>query len=477
MKQLFRSQIFLRLLLIGVLILSLTLSPRPRQMQIGFMNAYQAIQKPIPAQAARWLTVILAFEPWRTDLRLEAGRYAAQAGDYSAAVELLEQVEQIQGLPAQDWQTLGDAYHALEEDTRAVFAWEKALKLGADQLSIMQRLLAIHAAQGDAAAATQDIKILADLQPTDAQAQALAGLRLSAEDPLSALPYLEKAAELDDELALKVGPLRDVILNASRSDDPSYLLLAAGRQLAVLENWDLASQAFTRAVQIRPDFGEAWAFLAESLQHQGDQEQAQAKDALDQAFKTSPNSVLVHLMASLYWQRLGDDAQAQDQLQKALSLEPENAVIYVEIGNILARNGDLQEARQFFQKAVALDPQEIPYRRALVDFLLHHQLELRESALPVARQAVLLSPNDPAALDLLGETLFLLGDYHTAGRFVERALRLDAEYAPALMHLGVISIFLGDNTKALQLLTQARDLASDQPTRSQAQRLLEYYFP
>jgi Flp pilus assembly protein TadD len=182
-------------------------------------------------------------------------------------------------------------------------------------------------------------------------------------------------------------------------------------------------------------------------------------------------------MASLYWQRLGDDAQAQDQLQKALSLEPENAVIYVEIGNILARNGDLQEARQFFQKAVALDPQEIPYRRALVDFLLHHQLELRESALPVARQAVLLSPNDPAALDLLGETLFLLGDYHTAGRFVERALRLDAEYAPALMHLGVISIFLGDNTKALQLLTQARDLASDQPTRSQAQRLLEYYFP
>ena len=477
MRQLLHPPILLRLLLIGLLILLLTLSPRPWLLQASLEKAYQAVQNASPAQAAKWLPVVLAFEPWRSDLRLAAGRYAAKGGDYPAAVTFLEQAGKEQRLSPQDRLILGDAYHALEDDERAVAAWQEALEMGADQLSVIHRLLPVHQEQADAAAVTQDIKTLADLQPTNPQAQAEAGLRLAASEPLTALPYLERAAVLDQKYTLKVRPLRDAILAASRNDDPSLLLVAAGRQLGALENWDLASQAFQRAVQLRPDLGEAWAFLAESLQQPGSRDLKRAKDALGQALKYSPESVLVQIMASLYWQRQGDAAQAQDHLEKALAIEPANPVLYVEVGDLLARNGDLQEARQAFQKAVDLDPREISYRRALVDFLLHHQMDLRESTLPVARQAVLLAPNDPAALDLLGETLFLLGDYQTARRFIERALQIDTAYAPALMHLGVISIYQGDGSKARQLLTQARDLAADQATRAQAQRLLEYYFP
>ena len=477
MRQLLHPQIFLRLLLIGLLILLLTLSPRPWLLQVSLEKAYQAVQNPSPAQAAKWLPVILSFEPWRSDLRLAAGLYAAKNGDYPAAVAFLEQADKAHKLSPHERLILGDAYHALEDDERAVAAWQAALEMGADQLSVIQRLLSVHQEQADALAVNQDIKTLADLQSENPPAQAEAGLRLAASEPLLALPYLERAAVLDQGYALKFRPLRDAILAASRDDDPSLLLVTAGRQLGALENWSLASQAFQRAVELRPDFGEAWAFLAESLQQPGSQDLERAKDALDQALKYSPDSVLVQIMTSLYWQRRGDAAQAQDHLEKALALEPENPVLYVEVGDLLARSGDLQEARQAFQRAVDLDPREISYRRALVDFLLHHQMDLRESALPVARQAVLLAPNDPAALDLLGETLFLLGDYHTARRFVERALQIDTAYAPALMHLGVISIFQGESSKARQLLTQARDLAADQSTRVQAQRLLEYYFP
>jgi tetratricopeptide (TPR) repeat protein len=477
MKQLLTPQIFLRLLLIGLLVLLLTLSPRPWVLQAGLEHAYQAVQNASPAQAAKWLPVVLAFDPWRSDLRLVAGLYAAQGGDYPAAVKFLEQADKEHRLTPQDRLVLGDAYHALGDDDRAIAAWQEALEMGADQLSVMQRLLPVHQAQADPLAVTQDMKTLADLQPTNPQAQAEAGLRLAASEPLSALPYLERAAVLDQKYALQIRPLRDAILAASRNDDPSLLLMAAGRQLGALEKWDLASQAFQRAVRLHPDFGEAWAFLAESLQQPGSQDLGRAKEALDQALKFSPDSVLVQIMASLYWQRRGDDTLAQDHLEKALAVEPENPVLYIEVGDLLARNGDLQEARQAFQKAVDLDPQEISYRRALVDFLLHHQIDLRESALPVARQAVILAPNDPAALDLLGETLFLLGDYPTATRFVERALQIDPTYAPALMHLGVISIYQGDSSQARQLFIEARDRAADQATRTQAQRLLEYYFP
>jgi tetratricopeptide (TPR) repeat protein len=448
MRQLFHPQIFLRLLLIGLLVSFLTLSPRPWLLQASLENAYQAVLNASPAQAAKWLTVVLAFDPWRSDLQLALGRFSARGGDYPTAVAFLEKVDKEQGLSPQDQLILGDVYHALEEDDQAVAAWQAAQEKGADQLSIIQRLLPVHQARLDAAAVTQDFKILADLQLTNPQAQVEAGLRLAASEPLSALPYLERAAALDPKYTLEVQPLRDAILATSRSDDPSLLLVTAGRQLGAQEKWELASQAFQKAVQLRPDFGEAWAYLAESLQQPASQDLRRAREALDQAMRYRPDSVLVNIMASLYWQRQGDDTRAQDYLDKALAIEPENPVLYIQVGDLLARNGDIQEARQAFQKAVDLDPQDVSYRQALVDFLLHHQMDLRESALPVARQAVLFAPKDPAALDLLGQTLFLLGDYHTATRFVERALQIDNTYAPALLHLGVISFFQGDSSKA-----------------------------
>jgi tetratricopeptide (TPR) repeat protein len=477
MRQYYHPQIFLRLLLIGFLVLFLTLSPRPWLLQASLEKVYQALQSANPAQAAKWLTVVIAFDPWRSDLQLAAGRYAAQGDDYTTAVDFLEQASKEQRLSSQDKLALGDAYHGLGDEQRALRAWQTALEMGADQLSITQRMLPVHQAQADSTAVTQDIQTLADLQLTNPQAQVEAGLRLATFDPISALPYLERAVALDQKYALEFQPLRDVILVTSRSDDPSLLLVAAGRQLGALGKWDLASQAFQNAVQQRPDFGEAWAFMAESLQQSGAQDLKRAKEALEQALKYGSDSVLVNIMASLYWQRQGDDTQAQDYLEKALAIEPENPVLYIQIGDLLARKGDLQEAHQAFQKAVDLDPQNVDYRRSLVDFLLHHQIDLRESALPVARQAVLLTPKDPAALDLLGETLFLLGDYPTASRFIERALQIDGTYAPALMHLGVLSIYQADGSRAHQLFTEARDLATDQSTRDQAQRLLEYYFP
>ena len=477
MKKSIQIPVYLRLMLIGIAIILITLSPRPRLLQSGLVGAYQALQDGSPGQVARRLAVVLAFEPWRTDLRLAAGRYAAQSGDYPGAVDYLEGVAEHQRLSPQDWLVLGDAYQALGEGSQAVSAWQKAQEMGADRLGVARRLLEVHQAQGDSVAISQDLKVLADLQPQNAPAHFQAGLHLAASDPETALPYLETASTLDQELASKVRRLRDAILVAVLENDPSYRLVAAGRQLAAMEEWELASQAFQNAVQINPNYGEAWAYLAEARQHLAGGQLSLARQALENALKNSPDSVLVHILASLYWQRQGDDTQAQDQLSQALRLEPENPILYVEMGNILARNGDLDTAMQAYQKAVDLDPQDISYRRALVDFLLHHQIELRQSALPVARQAVLADPENPAALDLLGETLFLLGDYHTAGRFIERALQLDPEYAPALMHLGVVSVYLGDGSKARQLLIRARDLADDQSTLNQARRLLEYYFP
>ena len=477
MKRLRQIPVHLRLALIGILTSLVALSPQPRQLRESYGEAYRALEDASPGLAVDRLATILAFEPWRAELRLVAGHYAVQGSDYSAAVEFLESAGRQLALSSDDWLILGDAYHALGQDSQAITAWQRAAESGADLLDMTQRLLPVHLAQGDAVAITQDLRTLADLQPGDAHAQYQAGLHLAALDPQAALPYLESVARLDRSLSMQVNPLRDAILTAALTEEPSYALVSVGRKLAALEEWELASRAFERAVQINPNYAEAWAFWAESLQHLEHPDLTKAKTALEKALEINPDLVLVHLLGSVYWQRQRENDRAQEHLTEALRLEPENPIIYIEIGNLLARKGEIQQAYTAFQKAVHLAPRDVSYRRVLVDFLLRHQIELRESALPVARQAVILAPNDPAALDLLGETLFLLGDYHTAERFVERALKLDAQYAPALMHLGVISYYLGEGEKARQLLAQARNLAEDPATLNQAQRLIEYYFP
>lgn len=477
MKKAFSPPISLRLALLGLLLLLLPLSPRPSQLSKAMTGAARAVEAGSSKQAAQHLQVVLAYEPWRSELWLAAGRFAAQAGDPQQAAILFEKANTYQNLSAPDALLLGDAYQQLGKIQEAVSAWERGQKAGADPLEVTRRLLQVHQAQNNLPAITLDLQTLADLQPGDARAQYQAGLYLSAQQPSAAIPYLEQAAVQDQSLKRLAQPLRDAIQVALLVDDPAYQLVEAGRKLAALNEWHLAAVAFQNAVQLAPANGEAWAFLAEARQHQEPPEMRLAKEALDQALQASPQVVLVHILASLYWQRQGDDLQAQEHLQEALRLEPGNPVLYVELGNLLSRQGELKEARQAFQKAVDLEPRRVSFRRSLVEFLLHHQIELRESALPVARGAVLLAPQDPAALDLMGETLFLLGDHHTAARFVERALQADGEYAPALLHLGLISLYLGDNTKARLLMTRARDLAGDRLTLSHAERLLEYYFP
>jgi len=186
MRESIQIPVSLRVALIGISILFLTLSPRPRLLQNRLDGVYWALENDSPSQAASRLAVVLAFEPWRTELRLAAGRYAAQGGDYPAAVEFLESASKRLELPMDDWLVLGDAYLALGKDFQAVSAWQEALERGADQLAVTRRLLQVHEAQDNFIPITQDLKVLADLQPENAQAQYQAGIYLAAFDPWGA---------------------------------------------------------------------------------------------------------------------------------------------------------------------------------------------------------------------------------------------------------------------------------------------------
>jgi predicted Zn-dependent protease len=164
-------------------------------------------------------------------------------------------------------------------------------------------------------------------------------------------------------------------------------------------------------------------------------------------------------------------------LYAAATIDPENPSVQVELANTLANLGNTSAALTHYQRATQLAPDNPLYWRLLGEFAVQQEIQIRETALPAAREALLLTPDDPANLDLMGQVFFLLSDLYTAERFLWRAIQVDPGYPPARLHLGLVYLALGKTTDAYAQLSLATQLAPDTPTSEQALRLLQRYFP
>jgi tetratricopeptide (TPR) repeat protein len=308
------------------------------------------------------------------------------------------------------------------------------------------------------------------------------GLLYAVLEPDLALAYLEQAAALDPALGPGARRLQDAIVLARLKDEQAYTLLESGRVLAGLGEWKLAAAAFQRAVELRPDYAEAWAFLGEAYQQLPDQEKpAEANElalaALQRAVSLDPHSLSANLFIGLYWKRTGRLEAAMTYLLAAERQEPANPAVQVELGSCTAEKGNVSEALVYYQKAASLAPKDPTYWRALAAFTLQYKFQVREVGLPAARQSVILLPEDPRSLDVLGQVFYALEDLDSALRFLKQALEHQAEYAPSHLHLGRVYLLKGDASLARRHLQQASLLAPGSPTADQAERLLAQYFP
>jgi tetratricopeptide (TPR) repeat protein len=476
-----RSTLF-QLLLVSVLIALLGVSPRLHQAQLEMDEARKALISSSAQQASQHLANAAKYSPGRPDLWELAGRYALQAGDAQTAIRNLKQVSPS-NLSVQGLVDLGDAYQQAGDMKAAIPAWQAALpKAGASLAAeLYQRLLNAHRSMAEYQAAIADLQALTALQPLDALLQYQLGLLLATQQPEAALAHLAQAAASETSLANPVETIRRAVTNARISEDPAYTLLASGRALAALGEWELAVQAFHQATLARPDYAEAWAYLGEARQHFiGKDTTAPVQNGLpdlQKALALDPRSLAANIFLALYWERLGRFDQALDVLHTAIQLDPRNPVLQSELGNTQAILGDLPSALESYQRARDFAPLDPTYLRLMAEFSLKYEYQVREIALVAARQAVLIAPRDPPALDVMGQVLIKLGDNLNAERFLDQAIQADPNYAPAHLHLGFLYLVRGDNTRATQELTLAGALAPGSPAADQSKSLLQSYFP
>jgi tetratricopeptide (TPR) repeat protein len=468
-----------RLLLLLGLIPLLGLSTLPHSASLNLKNAYQALRNGFIHQAASQMAAAASQMPGRDDLWESAGRYALQSEDLQNAILYLQNATN-QKPSAARLILLGNAYQKTGDLHAAIQTWERALQAGGEAAQVYASLWQAQKQVGDYGSAIQSLKELLKTQTGGAEIPFHLGLLLATQKPEAALPYLAQAAESDTSLKTEANTLSQAINQALVNHDPAYTLLAAGRALATLNHWDLASEAFRQACNQRPDYAEAWAYLGEALQHQSPEAGASQDTGLaelQKALKLDPHSLVANTFLGLFWQRHQEFILALEAFQTAASLDPQNPIFLAEIGNTLAQMGNLAGAQAAYQKAITLAPNDPGYQRQMAAFSLKYEYQLHQLALPAARQAVILSPNDAAALDLMGQVLFKLNDLTDSGRFFERALQANNQYAPAHLHLGLLLLYQNDPQRAYLELTLARALDPNGQTAEQSERLLQTYFP
>jgi len=133
----------------------------------------------------------------------------------------------------------------------------------------------------------------------------------------------------------------------------SQWVVGSGR--TATRNGPEAEVAFKRAVELKPDYWEAWDYLG-LVYHLGDK-LPEACDALLTAVKIRPDS--------LSWLRLGhvykeqhSYAKAVEAYRKAVALKPDNETAWCGLGSALEKQKRFREALVAYQQAFGLAPKK-----------------------------------------------------------------------------------------------------------------------
>ena len=480
MRKFLQFDLLVRIFASLLLVPFLGISTRPHFVTRSLQEAKLAASFHSYHSASTSLSKVTAFYPWRGDLWEKAGLYALKGNDPLFALELLGKAAALRDLSAEAQVARGDAYFEAGDVSSAVQHWQNAMDaLGGGEREIIERLLKAHQSEKDYASIVADLKTLVALNPNDASLYYQLGLNTAALQPESALAYLEQAADLDPGYSSAANTIRRSVNTGRLSEEPAYRYLLVGRALASLDEWELAVEAFRQATLARPDYSEAWAFLGEARQHlpPAEELQEQILAELEYAHQLDPDSLAANSFLALYWQRLQQPETALEYLETTARLEPSNPTFALEKGNTLSEMGDLPAAQTAYEHAIELAPNIPLYWRALAEFAIRHQIQLRELALPAAQKAFELDPKDATSLVVLGKTYYFLEEYERAFEYLQEALAVDPDFAQAHLQLGMIYLVQGDPQQAAQSLQQARQLADSPALVETIDHLLDQYFP
>lgn len=412
--------------------------------------------------------------PWQKHLWGQAAQTAFLAGETEQALLWFAEGEARRALTLADWIAYGDAFQSAGDTDSAIWAWKQSILHFGINAEAEKRLAQAYRSKGEYELALSCLQKALELAPEDAEAHFEQGLLLAALRPASALPDLMKAAALDPSFDPPVQVLRTELNRASLTiGEPAYQFLVAGRALAALGQWDLAAEAFRRAIETKADYAEAWAWLGEARQHTGQDGRLE----LDRALSLNQTSASIWAFDGLYWLRQKQPEKALEACQKSVALEPENPAWQVALGDAAAAAGEFSQAIAAYQRATELDPEHLPAWRGLAIVSLESGADISGLGRVAARELLRLAPDDWLSHDLAGQMALALRAPQEAEEQLLKAIELAPENPAPHLHLALVYLEFGKISAAYDKLLDTIQLDPQGSYGWQAKRLVEQYFP
>jgi TolB-like protein/Tfp pilus assembly protein PilF len=210
--------------------------------------------------------------------------------------------------------------------------------------------------------------------------------------------------------------------NSSEAYD-AYLHGLASFRGAAQSNLEKAIQYFGRAVELDPNFAEAWALLsiAESYKYFGLQtnevQKERARTAVETAMRLAPDTVDTHAALGLfYYYCVRDYDRALSELQIAKARDPNNAVIIFSIGLVKRRQGKIDEAIALQEQAAKLDPLNNDIWTNLAGS--YRGIRKMPEARALFDRALNITPNDLGVISQKAETFLADGNVDDAWKIL-----------------------------------------------------------
>ena len=357
-------------------------------------QAWSLLRERRRPEAIVLLRGLIRKNPADAEARLLLGSVLMEDGKRDESIAQLKEAVRLRPRSAEAQNALGEAYNAFEDPKAARAPFEKAIAINPKFATARMNLGSVLIQTGDLAEAAaqldQAIALIGDKQDAAYARYLRAKVYTERGETEKTTAALKKAVELQPDFAEAWSDLGDAY---KKVQDDAHALTA-----------------FERAVKIRPDDAVAQTRLANQLLAMDRAHEAVEHFEIAQRLSPSDQSVLNGLQRAL---RKDGQQEKADEVKKRLAellhekdLSDQNSMIAIRLNNeaaALEKSGDLKAAVEKYRRALELDPAHNGIRVNLAVALL--KTGNWKEGLELMRDAVKRDPNNSALKAALGDAL------------------------------------------------------------------------
>ncbi len=287
---------------------------------------------------------------------------------------------------------------------------------------------------------------------------------------------LEHIFEIQEDIATRVAEALAVTLRTATTEDRritdnvrAYDYFLQGKHYFYswgLRNVRFSVDMFTKAVKLDPDYGRAWAALADAFAtiflywDTSEDVLAGSDSASMRALELLPGLAESHVSRGLYHFANGASREAVAEFETALRLDPGLFDAYYFYARVRFQRGEYHEALELFEKAEHIRPEDfqVPTFLRQIYRSLGRERDAKAAAghaLERAKQHLELYPDDTRALNLGAAALVERGDKELAMEWAERSLAIDGDNPDTLYNIACSYALMDEPDRALDCLERA----------------------